>query len=91
MTSRISKPGNRSSSDQVPTKLTPTEQEAFRELTEALGSDTLSASQLMDRMGLVHRPHFRQFYLVPALEKGLIERTIPDKPNNPRQRYRAKK
>lgn len=82
---------DRPSSDQVPTKLTPTEQEAFRELTEALGSDTLSASQLMARMGLVHKPHFRQFYLVPALEKGIIERTIPDKPNSPRQRYRAKK
>ena len=82
---------DRSSSDQVPTKLTPTEQESFRELISALGSDTLSASQLMERMGLVHRPHFRQFYLVPALEKGIIERTIPDKPNSPRQRYRVKK
>ena len=83
-------PFDRPSSDQAPTKLTPTEQEVFRELTEALGSDTLSASQLMERMGLVHRPHFRQFYLVPALEKGIIERTIPDKPNSPLQRYRVK-
>lgn len=82
---------NRLSSDQVPTKLTPTEQEAFRELIEVLGSDTLSATQLMERMGLVHRPHFRQFYLAPALEKGIIERTISDKPNSPRQRYRVKK
>ncbi|MBR5330935.1 MAG: hypothetical protein IKV13_05525 [Akkermansia sp.] len=82
---------DRSSSDQAPTKLTPTEQESFRELISALGSDTLSASQLMERMGLVHRPHFRQFYLAPALEKGIIERTIPDKPNSPRQRYRVKK
>lgn len=84
-------PVDRPSSDQVPTKLSPTEKELFRELIAALGADTLSASQLMERMGLVHRPHFRQFYLVPALEKGIIERTIPDKPNSPRQRYRVKK
>ena len=82
---------DRPSSDQVPTKLSPSEQDSFPELLEALGADTLSATQLMERMGLVHRPHFRQFYLIPALEKGIIERTIPDKPNSPRQRYRAKK
>lgn len=81
----------RPSSDQVPTKFSTPEQESLRELIAALGSDTLSATQLMERMGLVHRPHFRQFYLVPALEKGIIERTIPDKPNSPRQRYRVKK
>ena len=84
-------PVDRPSSDQAPTKLSPSEKELFRELIVALGADTLSASQLMERMGLVHRPHFRQFYLVPALEKGIIERTIPDKPNSPRQRYRVKK
>ena len=82
---------NRPSSDQVPTKLPSAEQEAIHELLEALGADTLSATQLMERMGLAHRPHFRQFYLVPALEYGFIERTIPDKPNSPRQRYRVKK
>ena len=82
---------DRPSSDQVPTKLSPSEQDSFRELVEALGADTLSATQLMERMGLLHRPHFRQFYLIPALEKGIIERTIPDKPNSPRQRYRVKK
>lgn len=77
--------------DQAPTKFPSAEQETFRELIKALGTDTLSASQLMTRMGLVLRPHFRKFYLVPALEKGIIERTIPDKPNSPRQRYRIKK
>ena len=87
----LTHPMRRLLTDQAPTKLSPSEKELFRELIVALGADTLSASQLMKRMGLVHRPHFRQFYLVPALEKGIIERTIPDKPNSPRQRYRVKK
>lgn len=80
---------DRPSSDQAPTKFSSPEQESLRELIATLGSDTLSATQLMERVGVVHRPHFRQFYLGPALEKGIIERTIPDKPNSPRQRYRV--
>ena len=34
------------------------------------------------------RPGFEQLYLAPALEAGLIERTIPDKPNSRLQQYR---
>ena len=43
----------------------------------ALGNDTISASELMERLGLSHRPTFRKNYLNPALEQNLIERTIP--------------
>lgn len=53
-----------------------------------LGEDTLSAAELMQRLGLSHRPTFRRNYLNPALEQELIERTIPDKPNSRHQKYR---
>jgi len=48
----------------------------------------LSASELMKKLGLSHRPTFRNNYLHPALAKGLIEMTVPDKPNSRLQKYR---
>lgn len=59
-------------------------------LLEAIGEDTLSAVEIMSRIGLSHRPAFRKNYLTPALKLDLIERTIPDKPNSRNQRYRKK-
>lgn len=57
-------------------------------LLSALGKDTLSAAELMQRLRLSHRPTFRKNYLNPALDQHLIERTIPDKPNSKNQKYR---
>lgn len=42
----------------------------------------------MQILGLADRKHFRASVLKPALELGLIEMTIPDKPNSSKQRYR---
>lgn len=60
-------------------------------LREAIGKDTLSATEIMKRLGLSHRPTFRQNYLNPALSHGVIEMTIPEKPNSRNQKYRLKK
>lgn len=76
-------------SDQAATKLPPDTPATVRELLEALGQDTLSAAQLMERLGLQHRSNFRQRYLAPALSGGFVLRTLPDTPNSPNQRYRA--
>ena len=38
--------------------------------------------ECMKRLKLSHRPTFRANYLNPALSAGLIEQTIPDKPNS---------
>ena len=59
-------------------------------LLECMGDDELSAAQIMERLGLSHRPTFRKNYLRPALDKGLIEMTVPDKPNSRNQKYRKK-
>ncbi|MHB8902432.1 MAG: Fic family protein [Thermoguttaceae bacterium] len=47
-----------------------------------------SRQELLTKLGLSDREHFRKAYLLPALESGLLERTIPDKPQSSKQRYR---
>jgi Fic family protein len=44
--------------------------------------------QLKEGLGLKDDEHFRKAYLLPALEAGLIEMTIPDKPRSSKQKYR---
>ncbi|WP_419638733.1 Fic family protein, partial [Thiolapillus sp.] len=48
----------------------------------------MSRSDLMAALGLSDRKSFRERYLQPALQAGLIEMTIPDKPNSRLQKYR---
>jgi len=46
-----------------------------------------SAQELMDKLGIKSRNSFRDNYLKPAIEAGLIGMTIPDKPTSKNQRY----
>ena len=39
-------------------------------------------------MGLADRTKFRRKYIHPLLEDGILELTIPDKPNSQNQKYR---
>ncbi|WP_419649736.1 Fic family protein [Thiolapillus sp.] len=48
----------------------------------------MSRSELMTALGLSDRKSFRERYLQPALQAGMIEMTIPDKPNSRLQKYR---
>lgn len=74
--------------DQDSDQVTVQDKTSVERLLSALGDDTLSAAELMERLSLSHRPTFRKNYLNPALEQNLIERTIPDKPNSKNQKYR---
>lgn len=64
--------------------------ESVQALLELLGERALSTKEMMEGLQLKHRPSFRDHYLMPALQLGLVEMTIPDKPNSCRQRYRRK-
>jgi len=47
----------------------------------------LGRQEIQDRLGLQDRKYLRKKYLLPALEAGFIELSIPDKPNSPNQKY----
>ncbi len=57
-------------------------------LLSALLPGELSSGQLRAVLKIKHRPTFRGNYLHPALEKKLIEHTIPAKPESSKQKYR---
>ena len=47
-----------------------------------------SRQEMMDFIGIVNSKGFRRRYLVPLLNSGALEMTIPDKPSSPNQKYR---
>ncbi|MDQ6962009.1 MAG: Fic family protein [Mariprofundaceae bacterium] len=48
----------------------------------------MTREKMQEELGLSDRKSFRLRYIVPALQAGLIEMTIPDKPNSKAQKYR---
>jgi ATP-dependent DNA helicase RecG len=69
--------------DQVTTEVT-------TEVGRLLGAlqGTMARTTLQEAMGLKNAEHFRKAYLLPALTHGMVEMTLPDKPNSRNQRYR---
>ncbi|MDF2948879.1 MAG: uncharacterized protein K0R07_900 [Sedimentibacter sp.] len=65
--------------------------EQVEKLLEIIGDKECSTKELMELLGLKHRPTFRDNYLLPALSLGYIEMTIPDKPNSSKQKYKMVK
>lgn len=71
------------SAPQVTPQVTP----QVGELLDAFQGE-MSREALQSVLGLLDRKSFRERYLKPALADGLIEMTIPDKPNSRLQKYR---
>ena len=59
-------------------------------LISVMKQEEYTLVELMQLVGLTHRATFQKNYLNPAIEAGLIKRTIPDKPKSPKQKYRLK-
>ena len=78
----------RTSTEQAPNKsgtLQVTEND--RLIISSIGNDQYTLKQLMEKMGLRHRPTFVGNYLVPSVESGIVRLLFPDKPRHPRQKY----
>jgi len=57
-------------------------------LLQALENGQMLRVEAQRALGLKSQANFRDRYLKPALDAGLIEMTIPDKPNSRLQKYR---
>lgn len=47
----------------------------------------MSRKEIQQILGLKHEGNFRENYLEPAIELGLIEMKYPGSPNHPQQKY----
>lgn len=48
----------------------------------------MSRAAIQEALDLRHRDYFNEAYLIPALNSGYVEMTIPKKPTSSRQKYR---
>lgn len=46
-------------------------------------------TELMEYLGWKIRTKFRQKYVTPLIDKGLLEMTVPDKPQSSKQKYKV--
>ena len=59
----------------------------IKELVSILEKE-MTRPEIQIKLGLFDRKHLRLSYLNPALDSGLIEMTLPDKPQSKLQKYR---
>jgi ATP-dependent DNA helicase RecG len=57
-------------------------------LLSVLGHRARTAAEIMRDLEMNHRPTLRDNYMHPALQTGLVEMTVPGKPNSRLQKYR---
>ena len=57
------------------------------DLVKIIGHNEFSISQLMEKIGLKHRPNFMEYHLNPAISEGYVRLLYPDKPRHPKQKY----
>ena len=85
---------DRTSTGQVPEQvpeqvhdLLHTDNDLIIDLIKEFGYEELSVSQLMDKVGLKHRPNFLEYHLNPAIAAGYVRMLYPQSPRHPRQKY----
>ena len=62
--------------------------EQVQRLITAIGGREASTREIMEMMGLQHRPTFLYDFLQPAINMGFVAMTYPDRPRSSKQHYR---
>lgn len=73
--------------DQVTGYVTDQVTDRVKQLLSVLNTIS-NRNELMVLLNIKHAPTFRTTYIKPALELGLVEMTIPDKPKSQFQKYK---
>jgi len=47
----------------------------------------MDSREILEKLNLSDRKHFRTSYLQPAIEQGFVTMKFPQSPNHPKQRY----
>lgn len=64
-----------------------TDDKNTRDLVLTIGIEQLTVKDMMNGMGLKHRPNFLEQFLTPAISAGFVRMLYPDSPRHPRQKY----
>ncbi len=72
---------------QVPPKH-PLSTPQVQSLIQKMGDSYMTMRNMADECGIKDLKYFRESYITPALEEGLIERLYPMQPKHPKQQYR---
>lgn len=72
--------------EQVPNKFEKINQNII-DIILAIGGNECSIKEIMEQLGLKHRPNFLKLYLTPAIDGGLVKTLYPDSSRHPRQKY----
>ena len=60
----------------------------LRKLMDAMNYEFMSITEIMEACQFKNKERFRENYITPALNAGLIERKYPEQPKHPYQRFR---
>ena len=75
------------STPQVPPKY-PLSTPQVEMLKRNMGDTYMTMKEMAEACDIKDLKYFRESYIVPALEAGVIERLYPNQPNHPKQKYR---
>lgn len=64
-----------------------TSTEQVRSIIMGIGEEQFTLKQIMDKIGMKHRPNFMNLYLNPAITEGYVCLLYPQSPRHPRQKY----